>query len=85
MTLHDFNRAKEIEEELEILKMNVENLDRILTDSYLHPAATYTFEMDDWIDARLDCDAKFIESAIEYYENEIKKLEAEFEALGKEN
>jgi hypothetical protein len=85
MTLQDFNRAKEIEEELKIIVSNIEELNRALTHSVVRPNDRHIFETKTCVFARFICDQKFLESAIEYYENEEKRLNAEFEALGKEN
>lgn len=85
MTWNDFDRAKEIEEELKIIASNIEHLDHALTHSVVHPNDRHIFETKSCVFARFICDQKFLESAIEYYENEEKKLNAEFEALGKEN
>lgn len=85
MTLHDFNRAKEIEKELETIASNIKALDDALTASFVHPKAKHIFRTQSYVFAEFVCDQKFLESAIEYYENEEKKLNAEFEALGKEN
>lgn len=85
MTKQDFNRAKEIEEELKIIASNIENLDNALTLSVVHPNERHIFETKSCVFARFICDQKFLESAIEYYESEEKRLNAEFEALGKES
>ena len=83
MTLHDFNRAKEIEKELETITSNIKALNKALDVSYVHPNAKHIFETQTNVFAKFICDQKFLEAAIEYYENEEKKLNAEFEALGK--
>lgn len=85
MTIQDFNRAKEIEEELKIIASNIEHLDNALTHSIVHPNDRHIFDTKSCVFARFTCDQKFLESAIEYYENEEKRLNAEFEALGKGN
>lgn len=85
MTIQDFNRAKEIEEELKIITSNIESLDNALTHSIVHPNDRHIFETKSCVFARFICDQEFLESAIEYYENEEKRLNAEFEALGEEN
>lgn len=85
MTIQDFNRAKEIEEELKTITRNINELNDVLNTSYVHPKAKHHFETKSYVFAEFVCDQKFIESAIEYYENEEKRLNAEFEALGKEN
>ena len=85
MTIYDFNRAKEIEEERKIIASNIENLDNALTHSFVHPNDRHIFETKSCVFSRFICDEKFLKFAIEYYENEEMKLNAEFEALGKEN
>ena len=85
MTWNDFNRAKEIKEELKTIALNIKALDDVLTASFVHPKAKHIFQTKSYVFAEFVCDQKFLESAIEYYENEEKKLNAEFEALGKEN
>lgn len=84
MTLYDFNRAKEIQEELHTINSNINELNHAWSYSACHPNATHRFNTQSYVFAEFVCDQKFLEMAIEYYENEIKKLEAEFEALGNE-
>lgn len=85
MTIQDFNRAKEIEEERKIIVSNIEELDKALTHSYVHPKDKHIFKTQSCVFAEFICDERFLKFAIEYYENEIIKLNEEFEALGKEN
>lgn len=85
MTLQDFNRAKEIEEERKIITSNIKELDRALLHSFAHPKDTHRFETQSCVFAEFICDEKFLKFAIQYYENEEARLNAEFEALGKEN
>lgn len=85
MTLNDFNRAKEIEGELKTINSNIEALNKTLDTSFTYPHAKHKFTTQSYVFAEFFCDEKFLEFAIEYYENEVEKLEAEFEALGKEN
>jgi hypothetical protein len=84
MTLHDFNRAKEIQEELHTINSNIDALNHTWSYSACHPNATHRFKTQSYVSTEFVCDKKFLELAIEYYENEEKKLNAEFEALGKE-
>lgn len=88
MTIYEFERAKEIQTELNVINKNIEYLEDVVYD--YHPFTQHEFEFylrgrDSRLGSCLTVDKKFLEQALEYYQNEVKKLEAEFEALGGEN
>ena len=87
MTIYEFERAKEIEKELNVINKNIEHLEDLIYNPAPFAQKDFEFYLRS-IDSRfgpyLTADKKFLEHALEYYQNEAKKLEAEFEALGKE-
>ena len=88
MTIYEFERAKEIEKELNVINKNIEYLENLVYDPIPFGQKDFEFYLrgrDSRFGAYLTVDKKFLEQALEYYQNEAKKLESEFEALGKEN
>lgn len=87
MTIYEFERAKEIDKELNVINKNIEYLEDLIYNHIPFGQKNFEFYLRG-VDARfgsyLTVDKKFLEQALKYYHNEATKLEAEFEALGKE-
>lgn len=87
MTFEDFEKAKIIDHKIGIAAGNLVALRRITENAYGHPFSqhSYRIKVDDSPSSEMLVDLDFIEMVIEYYEREIKTLNEQFEALGKEN
>ncbi len=86
MTIEDFERAKAIQDKIGIIYGNLMALRHIEDDAYTRPLVrhSYSVDIDDNPRYAMIIDLDFIEMVIGYYEREIRTLEAEFAALGKE-
>ena len=86
MTLEDFEKAKVIQHKINIASRNLVLLREADDLVYKYPTAqrTYTIRINNDPSQELEVDLEFIEMAIEYYDEEIYELEAQFAALGKE-
>ena len=86
MKIEDFERAKAIQDKIGIICGNLTALRQIVDDAYARPLIrhSYNVDIDDNPRYSMIIDLDFVEMTIEYYELEIKALEAEFAALGKE-
>lgn len=87
MTFEDFEKAKVIQDKVGIAYGNLVTLRKIEDDAYGRPFSQHSYRMalEDNLNLEMLVDLDFIEMVIEYYEQEIEKLNEQFEALGKEN
>ena len=87
MTFEDFERAKVIQNKIGIASGNLIALRLITDDAYGHPLTQYSYniQIDNSPNLTMVVDLDFMEMVLEYYENQIETLNAEFAALGKEN
>ena len=86
MTFHDFEKAKVIDHKIGIDSGNLVALRRVADDAYGRPTSqpSYRLNVDGNPYLSILVDLDFIEMAIEYYEHDIKTLNEQFEALGRE-
>lgn len=85
MTFEDFEKAKLIQHKICVASSNLNVLRDAADIAYKYPTQrSYIIRINNDSYRELDVDLEFIEMAIEYYEEEICELEAQFEALGKE-
>ena len=86
MTYEDFEEAKRIIHRIGIASGNLNVLREAADIAYKYPTKrSYTIRINNDSQRELNVDLEFIEMAIEYYDEEICELEAQFESLGKEN
>ena len=85
MTHEDFEEAKRIIHRIGIASSNLNVLRDAADIAYKYPTQrSYTIRINNDVSRELNVDLEFIEMAIEYYDEEICELEAQFAALGKE-
>ena len=86
MTFQDFEKAKVIDHKIGIDSGNLIALRRVADDAYGRPTSqpAYRLNVDSNPNLSILVDLDFIEMAIEYYEQDIKTLNEQFAALGKE-
>jgi hypothetical protein len=86
MTFEDFEKAKRIQHRIAIASKNLDILREAADIAYKYPTQrSYTIRINNDSYRELDVDLELIEMAIEYYDEEIYELEAQFAALGKDN
>lgn len=85
MTFEDFEKAKVIQHKLALIGANKNVLNHIIEcDTHRSSSTEYAFVLDGDTSERLVMDIEFINKLQSYYSNYAAKLNAEFEALGKE-
>ena len=86
MTLQDFEKAKVIDHKIGIDSGNLIALRRVADNAYGRPTSqpSYRLNVEGNPNLSILVDLDFIEMAIEYYEQDIKTLNEQFTALGRE-